>query len=151
MVYGGGVQQERPVGLRIAVGCAIALGVGFLVLAGISAAAGHGVFSVQIGILLAAYGLILIGSAVGLWQLRLWARGPVVAFALMAGFGFGEYLLEQPWMWLLVLACLGAVVGVAMPSTSRALKSRSPREGERPQVEGQGWFARFGRGSRTPR
>ncbi len=108
-----------------------------------------GIFSVQIGILLAAYGLILIGSAVGLWQLRLWARGPVVAFALMAGFGFGEYLLEQPWMWLLVLACLGAVVGVALPSTSRALKSRAARDGERPRNERPGWLTRLGR--RTPR
>ncbi len=135
----------------IAVGCALALGAAFLVLAGISAAAGHGIFSVQIGILLAAYGLALIGAAVGLWQLRLWARGPVVALALMAGFGFGEYLLEQPWMWLLVLACLGAVVGVALPSTTRALKSRSARDEDPSPARGQGWLARFGRGSRTPR
>lgn len=78
----------------------------------------------QIGILLAAYGLVLIGAAVALWQLRLWARGPVVAFALMAGFGFGEYLLEQPWLWLLVPICLTAVVGAALPSTTRSLRER---------------------------
>lgn len=112
----------------VAVGCSIVLGLTFLVFAGVSAAAGHGVFSLQIGVLLAAYGLILVAAAVGLWQLRLWARGPVVAFALMAGFGFGEYLFEQPWLWLLVPLCLAAVVGVALPSTTRALKDRRARE-----------------------
>ena len=118
------MQQERPIGLKVAVGCSIALGVTFVGFAAVSAAAGHGIFSVQIGILLAAYGLILIGAGIGLWRRHLWARGPVVAFALMAGFGFGEYLLEQPWLWLLVPVCLGAVVGVAMPSTTKALRER---------------------------
>ncbi|MFT3970299.1 MAG: hypothetical protein QM695_08460 [Micropruina sp.] len=118
------MQQERPVGLKLAVGCSIALGLTFVAFAAISAAAGHGIFSVQIGILLAAYGLILIGAALALWQRRLWARGPVVAFALMAGFGFGEYLLEQPWLWLLAPVCLAAVVGAALPSTTKALRER---------------------------
>ena len=118
------MQQERPVGLKLAVGCSSASGLIFIAFAAISAAAGHGIFSVQIGILLAAYGLVLIGAAVALWQLRLWARGPVVAFALMAGFGFGEYLLEQPWLWLLVPICLTAVVGAALPSTTRSLRER---------------------------
>lgn len=143
------MQQGRPVGLMVAVGCSIVLGLTFLVFAGISAAAGHGVFSLQIGVLLAAYGLILIGAAVGLWQLRLWARGPVIAFTLMAGFGFGEYLLEQPWMWLLVPLCLAAVVGVALPSTTRALRSRQASD-----RTGAPWTqrlsARFGRSPRTP-
>jgi hypothetical protein len=130
LVYGGGVQQERPIGLKVAVGCSIALGVTFVGFAAVSAAAGHGIFSVQIGILLAAYGLILIGAGIGLWRRHLWARGPVVAFALMAGFGFGEYLLEQPWLWLLVPICLGAVVGVAMPSTTKALRERGSEAGE---------------------
>ncbi len=124
------MQQERPFGLKLAVGCSIALGIIFVGFAAISAAAGHGVFSVQIGILLAAYGLVLIGAAIALWQLRLWARGPVVAFALMAGFGFGEYLLEQPWLWLLVPLCLAAVVGAALPSTTKALRERRGTAGE---------------------
>ncbi|MFT4216116.1 MAG: hypothetical protein QM619_02895 [Micropruina sp.] len=118
------MQQGRPAGLVTAVGCSIVLGLTFITFAAISAAGGHGVFSLQIGLLLAAYGLILIGAALGLWQRRLWARGPVIALNLMAGFGFGEYLLNQPWMWLLVPVCLGAVVGVALPSTTRALKER---------------------------
>ncbi len=145
------MQQVRPVGLVVAVGCSVALGLAFLVFAGISAAGGHGAFSLQIGVLLAAYGLILIGAAVGLWQRRLWARGPVVAFALMAGFGFGEYLLDQPWMWLLVLACLGAVVGVALPSTTRALKERGS-SADRPSQQAwpQRLLARLGRTPRTP-
>ncbi|HMQ37961.1 MAG TPA: hypothetical protein PKE46_14795 [Micropruina sp.] len=125
------MQRTRPVGLIVAVACSVLLGLAFIVFAAVSAAAGHGVFSIQIGVLLAAYGLILIGAAVGLWLLRRWARGPVAAFALMAGFGFGEYLLDQPWLWLLVLLCLGAVVGAALPSTTRALKERV-RPADRP-------------------
>lgn len=145
------MQQERPIGLKVAVGCSIALGVTFVGFAAVSAAAGHGIFSVQIGILLAAYGLILIGAGIGLWRRHLWARGPVVAFALMAGFGFGEYLLDQAWMWLLVLACLGAVVGVALPSTTRALKERGS-SADRPSQQAwpQRLLARLGRTPRTP-
>ncbi|MCW3157515.1 hypothetical protein [Micropruina sonneratiae] len=114
--------QNRPPWLVVAVAATGALGLVFLTFAGISAAGGHGLFSLQIGFLLALYGLLLIGSAVGVWLLRMWARGPLVALTLMAGFGFGEYLLDQPWMWLLVLLCLAAVVGAVLPSTTRALQ-----------------------------
>ena len=145
------MENQRPVGLKLAVVSSIALGVTFVAFAAISAAAGHGIFSLQIGLLLAAYGLILIGAAVALWQLRLWARGPVVAFGLMAGFGFGEYLLEQPWLWLLVPVCLAAVVGAALPSTTKALRSggaaTARSEGARPAR----FLDRFGRSSRTPK
>jgi hypothetical protein len=119
----------------LACACSVLLGLTFVGFAVVSAAAGHGIFSIQIGILLAAYGLILIAAAIGLWNLRVWARGPVAAFALMAGFGFGEYLLAQPWMWLLVLLCLGAVVGVVLPSTSRSLKERVRPADRPPQQE----------------
>lgn len=108
-----------------------ALGAVFLAFAGISAAGGHGMFSLQIGLLLAAFGVLLIGSAAGVWALKMWARGALVAFTLMSGFGFGEYLLDQPWMWLLVLLCLAAVVGAVLPSTTRALQQ--VRSADRPQ------------------
>ncbi|MFT4295223.1 MAG: hypothetical protein QM582_07405 [Micropruina sp.] len=145
------MQQIRPAGLVTAVACSVALGLTFIVFAAISAASGHGVFSVQIGVLLAAYGLILIAAGAGLWRLRLWARGPVAAFALMSGFGFGEYLLEQPWMWLLVLLCLATVVGVVLPSTTRALKERVSSADPRPPTAWpQRLLGRFGRSQRTP-
>lgn len=136
----------------MAVAAATVLGVVFLTFAGISAAGGHGLFSLQIGFLLAAYGLLLIGSAVGVWYFRMWARGALVAFSLMAGFGFGEYLFDQPWMWLLVLLCLAAVVGAVLPSSTRALQQQVRSAGQ-PQLPA--WLRRlperFGRSPRTPR
>lgn len=135
VVYRGGVQRTRPVGIIVAVVCSVLVGLTFLAFAAISAAGGHGALSIQVGVLLAAYGLLLIGAAAGLWLLRLWARGPVAALALMAGFGFGEYLLNQPSLWLLVVLCLGAVVGAALPSTTRALRSRvRPADRPRPRA-----------------
>ena len=127
------------------------LGVVFLAFAGISAAGGHGLFSFQIGFLLAAYGLLLIGSAVGLWFLRMWARGALVAFTLMAGFGFGEYLFDQPWMWLLVLLCLAAVVGAVLPGSTRALQQVRTADRPQPPAWRQRLQERLGRSQRTPR
>ena len=53
-------------------------------------------------------------------------------------------------MWLLVPLCLAAVVGVALPSTTRALKDR----GQASDRTGTSWTqrlsARFGRSPRTP-
>ena len=54
--------RNRPIGLVVACASTTLLGLVFLVFAGISATAGHGVFSLQIGLLLAAYGLLLIAS-----------------------------------------------------------------------------------------
>lgn len=119
-------------GVIVAAAAGMALGLVFLVFAGISAASGHGVFSLQIGLLLTAYGLLLIGSATGVWLRRMWARGALVAFNLMAGFGFGEYLKDSPWMWLLVALCLAAVVGAVLPSTTRWLQ-RQVRSTDQPQ------------------
>lgn len=152
MAYGWGVDDKRPPGLIVAAACSALLGATFLVFALISAAAGHGMFSIQIGILLSLYAVALIGSAGALWRRRLWARGPIVAIPLMAGFGFGEYLLDQPWMVLLVVLCLGAVVGVALPSTSAALRERVSSS-DRPRQRGlrQRLRARFGRTGQTPR
>jgi len=148
--YRGDVRTTRPPGLIVAVTAAAMLGVVFVVFAVISAAGGHGAFSLQIGFLLACYGALLIASAVGVWQQRMWARGPLVAFALMAGFGFGEYLLEQPWLWLLVALCLAAVVGAVLPRTTRMLQQvRSA--GQPPQPDGRRtWRERLGRTRRTP-
>lgn len=124
MVYGGMVQQSRPLGVIVAAACSAALGLVFLVFAGVSSASGHGAFSIQIAVLLGAYGLFMITSAIGLWLRKKWSRGPVAAFSLMAGFGFTEYLKDSGWMWLLVLICLAAVVGVVWPHTTRWLQGR---------------------------
>lgn len=136
VVYGGGVHHNRPAGLLLAVGCALALGLTFVGFAAVSALGGHGSFSLQIGLVLACFGVVLTGAAIALWQGRRWARGPIIGCALVAGFGFGEFLLSQPWLWLLVLPCLGAVVGAALPSTTAALKRPAPRS-ERTRL--QGW------------
>ena len=138
-------------GVILAAACSVALGAVFLVFAGISGGSGHGAFSLQIAVLLAAYGLLLIGSAVGVWLRRMWARGPLVAFSLMAGFGFGEYLKDSPWMWLLVALCLAAVVGVVLPSTTRWLQGRvSSADRPPPQAGPRTWRERFGRTPGTP-
>jgi len=137
VVYGWVVTHNRPWGLIMAAASAATLGLVFVVFAAISAAGGHGIFSLQIGLLLAAYGLLLIASAVGVWQRRMWARGPLAAFSLMAGFGFGEYLKDQAWMWLLVLLALAAVVGVVLPSTTGALQRAKPSEQPQPPAAPQ--------------
>jgi hypothetical protein len=143
--------RNRPIGLVVACASTTLLGLVFLVFAGISATAGHGVFSLQIGLLLAAYGLLLIASAVGVWHLRMWARGALVAFTLMAGFGFGEYLAEQVWLWPLVAVCLAGVVGAVLPSTTRALQAGvSSADRPRPPGGPRRWLGRLGRSERTP-
>ena len=143
--------RNRPIGLVVACASTTLLGLVFLVFAGISATAGHGVFSLQIGLLLAAYGLLLIASAVGVWHLRMWARGALVAFTLMAGFGFGEYLAEQVWLWPLVAVCLAGVVGAVLPSTTRALQAGvSSADRPRPPAGPRRWLGRLGRSERTP-
>lgn len=144
------VRDDRPWGLVTASSCAAVLGVVFVIFAAISAVGGHGAFSLQIGFLLACFGLLLIVSAVGLWQRRGWARGPLVAFVLMAGFGFGEYVLQQPALWPLVALALAAVVGAVLPSTTRALQQLSSAD-QPPQPEARRtWLGRFARSRRTP-
>jgi len=132
------VQQTRPVSVIVAAAAGVVLGMVFLVFAGISAGSGHGAFSIQIAVLLGAYGALMIGSAIALWLRQMYARGPVAAFSLMAGFGFGEYLKDSPWMWVLVALCLAAVVGVVMPGTTRWLQRRvssadQPRQPDGPR------------------
>ncbi|MFT3862539.1 hypothetical protein [Micropruina sp.] len=143
--------QNRPWGLIVACAGTALLGLVFVVFAGVSVASGHGIFSLQIGLLLAAFGLLLIGSAIGVWQLRMWARGPLAAFNLMAGFGFGEYLKDQVWMLALVLLCVASVVGIVAPSTTRALQSRvKPADQPRPPGAPRTWLGRFVRTQKTP-
>lgn len=145
------VQQSRPVGAIVAAASSVTLGLVFLIFAGVSAGSGHGIFSIQIGALLAAYGLLLIGSAIGLWLRKMWSRGPVAAFSLMAGFGFGEYLKDSPWMWALVAICLAAVAGVVLPSTTRWLARKVSSADPPPQPGGpRKWRERFGRNPGTP-
>lgn len=70
VVYGGGVHYNRPAGLLLAVGCALALGLAFVGFAAVSALGGHGSFSLQIGLVLACFGVVLTGAAIALWQGR---------------------------------------------------------------------------------
>lgn len=140
--------SHRPV---VACASTTLLGLVFLVFAGISATAGHGVFSLQIGLLLAAYGLLLIASAVGVWHLRMWARGALVAFTLMAGFGFGEYLAEQVVAVAAGRGVPAGVVGAVLPSTTRALQAGvSSADRPRPPGGPRRWLGRLGRSERTP-
>lgn len=126
------VFANRPWGLVLAATCGVLLGVLFIVLAVLSAASGHGVFSAQIGVLLAGYGLLLGAAAIGLWQRRRWARGPAVACALLVTFGFGQFLPNQPWSWIPFLLGLAVVVGGVLPATTRALRP-SLNDDEKPQ------------------
>ncbi len=79
-----------------------------------------------------------------------WVVG-LVAFTLMAGFGFGEYLAEQVWLWPLVAVCLAGVVGAVLPSTTRALQAGvSSADRPRPPGGPRRWLGRLGRSERTP-
>lgn len=111
----------RPVGLVVASIGAAAVG---LLLAGFAIEAllqGHGTFSGAIGVVLGFYGLVMVVAAVGLWQRRVIARGPVVATSVLAVIVAISMAQSAPLAWLVAAVAALTVVAVALPSTSAGL------------------------------
>lgn len=88
----------------------------FLVMAALSVSAGHGAFSVGIAI-----ALVLWGSIVGVCGFFVgrgapWAKGPVVAAALLHVFAFAQFAIDgSPWALIGAVAAFAIVVGVLHP------------------------------------
>lgn len=113
---------RRPLPLRLAAVLSVLVGATFVVLAGLSSGSGHGVFSWQISLLLAGYGLLLATAGWGLWRGWILARGPVVALAAINTFATGQLGATQPWAWVVTVLSLITLVCAALPSTSDALR-----------------------------
>lgn len=115
--------RARPSRATLTVSAAATVGLAafFVVMAGLSWAAGHGVFSGGIGVALVLWALIVGAAGVWLWRGSGWARGPVVFAGLLHAFAFGQFVPTAPWAALGALAGLVAAVGAVLPSTREAL------------------------------
>lgn len=92
----------------------------------LSLASGHGGFSWGIAAMLIGYGLALGAAAWGLWRLSLFARGPIVAMALMHLAIATSYLTGPTWWAGALIACvpIATLVAVLWPSTTAELRAR---------------------------
>lgn len=115
-----------PISARVAASLSWLAGAGFVVLAGLSSGSGHGSVSWEIAALLAGYGLLQAASGWWLWRGSPFARGPVVALALLNAFVAGQYVGGAPAAWLLLVVSVTTVVCAVLPSTTRALVTRRP-------------------------
>ncbi len=98
----------------------IAFAVFFLAMAVLSLTSGHGAFSGGVAIALILWGLIV--GVCGFFLLRgaRWARGPVVAAALLHVFSFAQFSMNgSPLTLIGAIVALAIVVGALHP-VSRA-------------------------------
>lgn len=98
-----------------------ALGVFFLVMAGLALFGGNGIFSGHVAIGLIAWGAVNVVAAVALARRTWWSRGPVVAFGLLHVLAFGQSMTVAPLAVIGVLVAVVAVAGAIWPSTRAAL------------------------------
>lgn len=93
------------------------------VLSGIS---GHGQFSGGVAVMLGIYGVGLLWAAWGLWRMSLFARGPILATALLHLAVLSGYVTgPDAWVaYLLAGVPLVTLVALFWPSTTRALRQR---------------------------
>lgn len=115
-------RRNRPPGLIVAAAGSAAVAAVLVVLAGASLASGHGRFSGGVALVLLLYGAAVGAASWGLWRGSLLARGPVLATSLLHVAVAAGYLAEGPLAWAVLVVSLAAVVGVALPATSRALR-----------------------------
>ena len=116
--------STRPLGLTVAVATTIAFAAFFLIMAVLSLSAGHGTFSGGVAIALILWGALVGTCGVALWRGARWARGPVVAAALLHVFSFAQFAMDgSPVALVGAIAALAIVVGVLHP-VSRAWLNR---------------------------
>lgn len=111
----------RPVGLVVASIGAAAVGLLLTAFAIGSMLQGHGAFSGAIGMVLGFSGLVMVAAAVGLWQRRLIARGPVIATSVLAVIVALSMTESAPLAWVVAAVAALTGVAVALPSTSAGL------------------------------
>lgn len=116
-------EPTRPPGLVAAAAGSVVVGVVIVALAGASLASGHGDFSGAVGLMLLIYGVAVAAAGWGLWRLSIFARGPVLATALLHVAVAFSYSTDTPVAWVLLVISAVTAAGVVLPSTTRALKS----------------------------
>lgn len=117
---------SRPLGLTVAIVTTIAFGVFFLVMAALSLSSGHGAFSGGVAIALILWGLIVGVCGVFLARGAKWARGPVVAAALLHVFSFAQFSMDgSPLALIGAIAALAILVGVLHPLSRAWLNGES--------------------------
>lgn len=115
-------QPARPAGLVAAAAGSVVVGLVIVALAGASLASGHGDFSGAVGAMLLVYGVAVAIAGWGLWRLSIFARGPVLATALLHVAVAFSYTPDTPLAWVLLIISAVSAAGVVLPSTTRALK-----------------------------
>jgi hypothetical protein len=117
---------HKPAGLLVAALGTAAMAVLLVVLAVASLASGHGSFSGVIGVAVACYGLLLAAAAWGLWRGWGFARGPVIATALLNLATAVSMAAAAPLAWLVAALAAVTLVAAALPATSAGLRWRVP-------------------------
>ena len=114
--------SRRPPWVLAAAASTVLLALSFVVMAALSLTSGHGQFSGQVGAMLLAWGALVGFAGWGLWSLRPWSRGAVVASGLVHVFAFGQMVPTAPWAALGAALALVGVVGAVLPTTRAALR-----------------------------
>jgi hypothetical protein len=122
----------RPASLLVAVGGAGVMGTALIALAIASLASGHGTFSGGVGLVLLAYGAVMLAAGWALWRGSVLGRGPVVALSLLNGIAAYTFTASAPWVWVGVVVSAITVVAAGLPATSRALRLQRGGEDVRP-------------------
>ncbi|WP_347346946.1 hypothetical protein [Nigerium sp.] len=112
---------RRPLPLVVAVLGTLA-SAGFLVVVAALTLASGGAAAGGVAAFLLAWGAVVGVAAVFLWRLRGWARGPVVAAALIHLASMVSFATHQPWAWAGAAVCVAVVAGAVAPASTRALK-----------------------------
>lgn len=113
--------SHRPAGLVAAAAATVVLALVFVVFAAMSLASAHGQFSTQVALMLVMWGVLVAVAGAGLWALKPWSRGAVVAVGLLHLFAFGQMAPSAPAAAAGAALALVAVVGGVLPSTRAAL------------------------------
>ena len=84
-------------------------------------AAGGGTFGVGVASFLALWGAAVAVVSYFLARGRPWARGPVVAAALIHLASMVSFAANQPWAWAGAAVALATVIATVRPAATRAL------------------------------
>lgn len=119
-------KDGRPWGVVVASLLAAGSAAAIMALAVLSWVSGHGLFGGGVAVMLCIYAAGLLWAAWGLWRMSVFARGPIVATALLHLAVLSGYLTGSlAWVtYLLAVAPVLTLVAVLWPSTARALRAQ---------------------------
>lgn len=117
---------RRPASLVLSASLSAAAAVFVFAMAGAALAVGGSTLGVGVAAFLLLWGLFVAAASWFLLRARPWARGPVVAAALIHLASMVSFGAHQPWAWLGAAIALGTVVAAVWPATTRALHLDGP-------------------------